>query len=53
MRLRAKIQDVGEAIEDLRACLIDPIKVEEAKLRGIVARNACAELKRYMEEELS
>jgi DNA-directed RNA polymerase alpha subunit len=53
--LRAKIREVQETVEDLRACLRsgDHITMEEATRRSIAARNAIAELKRYMEDDLS
>lgn len=55
MRLRAKIREVEETLEDVRACL-DPnnnIASVEVHRRSIACRNAVAELKRYMEEDLS
>jgi hypothetical protein len=53
--LRAKIREVQETVEDLRACLRngEHISMEEATRRSIAARNATAELKRYMEDDLS
>lgn len=53
--LRSKIRAVEEAIEDLRAYtdFRNNITLAEAKTRGVNARTAVEELKRYMEEDLS